>query len=140
MKAVCTEVSPVELDEYGRVCLPAVYRSEKDVLCKRLFGTIPPGILSDSQIPNVGICKDGVTLDDITPMGGTLEEYTFTIEADDSELSPASIILYGGRFYAVGEIKTIKNPHLEIEPEVLWVLPDLESTNDVYSNLNWKVK
>ena len=35
----------------------------------------------------------------------------------------------------VGEAK-----YLEIEPTVLWVYPDLESLNDVYSNTTWNVK
>lgn len=35
----------------------------------------------------------------------------------------------------VGEAK-----YLEIEPTVLWVYPDIESMNDVYSNTHWNVR
>lgn len=35
----------------------------------------------------------------------------------------------------VGEAK-----YLEIAPTVLWVYPDLESMNDVYSNTKWNIK
>ena len=33
----------------------------------------------------------------------------------------------------------ISAPYLEIAPEILWVYPDLVSTNDVYSNVTWNV-
>ena len=141
MKAVCSEVSSVERDEYGRVCLPAVYRSEKDVLCRRLFGAIPPGMDSERQLPNIEIWEDDVILDGITSAGNELEEYSFTI-AEDETTDPkhSDVIFYNGRFYVIGEVKTVENPYLEIEPEVLWVWPNLESTNDVYSNLSWNIK
>ena len=35
--------------------------------------------------------------------------------------------------------KDISRKYLEIEPEVLWVWPDLESLNDVYSNVTWHI-
>ena len=35
--------------------------------------------------------------------------------------------------------KDISKKYLEIEPEVLWVWPDLESLNDVYSNVTWQI-
>ena len=35
--------------------------------------------------------------------------------------------------------KDISNKYLEIEPEVLWVWPNLESLNDVYSNVTWHI-
>ena len=31
-------------------------------------------------------------------------------------------------------------PYLEIHPELIWVYPDIESSNDVYSNLDWIVQ
>ena len=31
-------------------------------------------------------------------------------------------------------------PYLEIQPELIWVYPDIESSNDVYSNLDWIVQ
>lgn len=31
-------------------------------------------------------------------------------------------------------------PYLEIHPELIWVYPDIESDNDVYSNLDWIVQ
>lgn len=34
---------------------------------------------------------------------------------------------------------SIRIPFLEIEPEAIWVYPDLESTNDVLSNTNWHI-
>ena len=33
----------------------------------------------------------------------------------------------------------INEKYLEIEPTVLWVFPDLESMNDVYSNVTWRI-
>ena len=33
----------------------------------------------------------------------------------------------------------ISKKYLEIEPEVIWVWPDLESLNDVYSNVTWHI-
>ena len=30
-------------------------------------------------------------------------------------------------------------PHLEIEPQVVWVYAGLEATNDVFSNTNWNI-
>lgn len=30
-------------------------------------------------------------------------------------------------------------PYLEIEPTLLWVYPDFERTNDVYSNTTWNI-
>lgn len=33
----------------------------------------------------------------------------------------------------------ISRKYLEIEPEVIWVWPDLESLNDVYSNVTWHI-
>ena len=35
--------------------------------------------------------------------------------------------------------KDISRKYLEIEPEVIWVWPDLESLNDVYSNVTWHI-
>lgn len=33
----------------------------------------------------------------------------------------------------------IPKPYLEIEPTYLWVYPDFETMNDVYSNVTWKI-
>ena len=33
----------------------------------------------------------------------------------------------------------IGNKYLEIEPEIIWVYPDLENFNNVYSNVTWLV-
>lgn len=33
----------------------------------------------------------------------------------------------------------ISGPYLNIEPTVLWVYPNLENTNDVYSNTEWEI-
>lgn len=33
----------------------------------------------------------------------------------------------------------IPTPYLEIEPEILWVYPDFEVENYVYSNTNWYI-
>ena len=30
-------------------------------------------------------------------------------------------------------------PYLEISPQIIWVYPDLETDNDVYSNTTWNV-
>ena len=35
---------------------------------------------------------------------------------------------------------SIRTPYLEIEPTILWVYPDLERTNDVFSNTYWNIK
>ena len=143
MWGVESDVTAVEPVETGCVhkCAPPVYRSPMAILCRALFGAIPPGIISENQIPNVDIWKDGVTLDGITAVGNKLEEFSFTIEEDnDSDPKPSDVIFYNGRFYVIGEVKTVEDPYLEIEPEVLWVWPNLESTNDVYSNLSWRIK
>ena len=34
---------------------------------------------------------------------------------------------------------SIRTPYLEIEPKILWVYPDWERTNDVYSNTTWHI-
>ena len=33
----------------------------------------------------------------------------------------------------------IGNKYLEVEPELIWVYPDFENYNNVYSNVNWIV-
>lgn len=33
----------------------------------------------------------------------------------------------------------IRTPYLEIEPTILWVYPDIENTNDVFSNTYWRI-
>ena len=35
---------------------------------------------------------------------------------------------------------SIRNPYLEIEPEVLWVYADMVQYNDVISNTYWRIK
>lgn len=30
-------------------------------------------------------------------------------------------------------------PYLEIEPEIIWVYPDTQTDNDVYSNTIWNI-
>ena len=30
-------------------------------------------------------------------------------------------------------------PYLDIEPELIWVYPDIDVSNDVLSNLNWNI-
>ena len=32
-----------------------------------------------------------------------------------------------------------EEPYLEIEPTILWVYPDIENTNDVFSNTYWRI-
>jgi len=34
---------------------------------------------------------------------------------------------------------SIRAPYLEIEPTILWVYPDWERTNDVFSNTTWNI-
>lgn len=34
---------------------------------------------------------------------------------------------------------SIQAPYLEIEPEIIWVYPDWERTNDVFSNTTWNI-
>ena len=35
---------------------------------------------------------------------------------------------------------SIREPYLEIEPEIIWVYPDWSAYNDVYSNTTWNVQ
>lgn len=35
---------------------------------------------------------------------------------------------------------SIRTPYLEIEPKIIWVYSNIESTNDVYSNTTWNIK
>ena len=56
-----------------------------------------------------------------------------------------------GRIYAAADVfpvtarvshvctPSIRHPYLEIEPEILWVYPDLESLNNVLSNTTWHI-
>lgn len=145
MKAVSSEITPVEPDEYGRPCKcncgQAVFVSDLDRLCKLLFGALPLGVKSEHQIPNIEIWNDGVEMEGGYRMDDD-NPYTFTIEEDGEDPNPkkADVIYYKGRFYVIGDVKTVDNPYLEIEPEVLWVNPDWAVDNNVYSNLTWNVK
>lgn len=143
MWGVESDVTAVEPVETGcvRKCAPPVYLPPVAVLCRLLFGVIPPGLDSERQIPNIGIWKDGVELESITPTGGQLEEYSFTIEEDEeSDPKQSDIVFYGGKFFVIGEVHTVEDPYLEIEPETIWVYPDWAVDNDVYSNTKWNVK
>lgn len=31
------------------------------------------------------------------------------------------------------------DPYLEIEPELIWVYPDMDTSNNVYSNTTWNI-
>lgn len=35
---------------------------------------------------------------------------------------------------------SIRTPYLEIEPKLIWVYTNIESTNDVFSNTTWLIK
>ena len=35
---------------------------------------------------------------------------------------------------------SIRAPYLEIEPKLIWVYTNIESTNDVFSNTTWHIK
>lgn len=35
---------------------------------------------------------------------------------------------------------SIREPYLEIEPKLIWVYTNIESTNDVFSNTYWNIK
>ena len=145
MKAVSSEITPVEPDEYGRPCKckcgQAVFVSDLDRLCKLLFGALPLGVKSEHQIPNIEIWNDGVEMEGGYRMDDD-NPYTFTIEEDEEDPNPkkADVIYYKGRFYVIGDVSTIDNPYLEIEPEVIWVNPEWAVDNNVYSNLTWNVK
>lgn len=34
---------------------------------------------------------------------------------------------------------SIRTPYLEIEPQLIWVYTNIESTNDVFSNTTWHI-
>lgn len=55
------------------------------------------------------------------------------IEVDASRLSGM------GCSFEYTDKADINEKYLEIEPTVLWVFPDLESMNDVYSNVTWRI-
>lgn len=142
MKAVSSDFTPVMPDEYGclcsRGCGPAVFKSDLDRLCNLLFGALPIGMKSERQIPNIEIWKDGVEMEERTKN----RTYTFTIEEDDEDRDPkkSDVIYYNGRFYIIGDVQTVEDPYLEIEPEVIWVNPEWAVDNNVYSNVTWNVK
>lgn len=143
-RAVFSDATLLVLDEDSLICsrTPAVYQSDKDRLCRKLFGDFPLSIDSETQLPNINTWKDGVQMEDEYqhPEGYT-GPYTFTIEEDeDSDPKKSDVIFYKGRFYAIGKVETVEDPYLEIEPETIWVYPDWAVDNDVYSNLSWKVK
>ena len=143
MSATCSVLDVVGLAEWnGGVCrcTPAVYHSDADLLCRKLFGEIPVGINAECQLPDVEIFKDGVSTEDEIKIDGELHEYTFTIETESGrEPRKSDVVMYDGRFYVIGKVETIEDPYLEIDPEVLWVFPNLESMNHVYSNLAWNI-
>lgn len=94
MKAICTDLA------YAKSCCPkGVYQSVWDRLCERLFGALPPGMDSDSILPNVEIWKNGVIKQNDT------SPYTFTV-VSDGEVAPkaSDIILYKGQYYIIGAV------------------------------------
>ena len=136
-EAVSTEVGLYTPEEYSTCCRrKKVFFSDKRLLCDGLFTPMPPGMDPEGQLPNVGIWKEGVEPDGNIADGGP---YTFVV---DSENPPkkSDVISYNGRLYIIGDVHTVEDPYLEIEPEVLWVYPDWAVDNDVYSNTRWKVK
>ena len=118
-------------------CRPAVYRSDKDRICGKLFGPYPPGTDSEYILPDIRVWKDGVEMVDYDGRNS----YSFTIEEEEpGDPKRTDIILYKGTFYVIGEVHTVVDPYLEIEPEMIWVYPDWAVDNDVYSNTKWNVR
>ena len=118
---------------------PGCFRTDKTRLCDSLFLPIPPGLDPEDQIPDVRIWEDGVEMESAYDNGKN--EFTFIIE-EDGEGGPRvpDVILYNGQFYVIGEVHTVVDPYLEIDPEVIWIYPDWAAENDVYSNTRWNVK
>ena len=115
------------------------FRTDETRLCDSLFTPVPPGLDPEDQIPSIRIWKDGVEMQSAFDDGKN--EFTFTIEEDDENADPKvpDVILYNGQFYVIGEVHTVTDPYLEIDPELIWVYPDWAVDNDVYSNLTWRV-
>lgn len=99
------------------------------------------GMDPELQIPNIEVFNNGVSAEDEMKIDGKLHEYTFTIEMEDGRTpKQTDVIFYDGRFYVIGAVETKVAPYLEIEPDILWVFPDIESVNEVFSNTSWNVK
>ena len=143
-KAVFSDASVVVLDEDSQICpcAPAIYRSDKDRLCQKLFENVPLSVDSQTQLPTIETWRDGVTMEDEYYHGEDYDgPYTFTIEEEeDTDPKKSDVIFYKGRFYVIGKVETVEDPYLEIEPEIIWVYPDWAVDNEVYSNTKWKVK
>lgn len=138
MKAVNSDTFVLGEDPFARK--RCVYRSDKDRLCERLFGHVPLGMDADRQLPNIKVWKDGVSLEGDYPEGYK-GPFTFTIEENDpADPKRPDVIMYEGKMYVIGEVHTVEDPYLEIDPEVIWVYPDWAVDNDVYSNTKWNVK
>ena len=115
------------------------FRTDETRLCDSLFKPIPPGLDPEDQIPSIRIWKDGVEMESAFDDGKN--EFTFTIEEEkEGDPKRPDVILYQGKFYVIGEVHTVIDPYLEIEPEMIWVYPDWAVDNDVYSNTKWNVR
>ena len=79
---------------------PAVFRSVWDRLCQQLFGAIPPGMDSETQLPDINIWKDGVVMTKDT------YPYSFRVMTSGGEVvpKPCDVILYKGKYYVIGAV------------------------------------
>lgn len=107
-------------------------------ILSRLGGTLSASLYSDARITaslTGGMSGNSFGL---TRIGGLGYELTRLVCRNSYllERAESGINCKFERVYEeVGDKK-----YLEIEPKVLWVYPDFESTNDVYSNTMWNVK
>ena len=77
-----------------------IFRSVWDRLCQQLFGSIPLGMDSEDQLPDIEIWKDGVVMTKDT------YPYSFTVMTESGEVipKPADVVLYKGKYYVIGAV------------------------------------
>lgn len=94
-KAVCTGLAFV-----NHHCHPGFFRSVWDRLCRQLFGPIPPGMDTETILPNVQIWEGGIVkLTDTEP-------FSFSVASDGEEVPHAyDIIQYKGQYYVIGAVE-----------------------------------
>ena len=65
--------------------------------------------------------------------------FAFSFDKDGGITFKADRLDGIGCTFTYTDRRDISKKYLEIEPEVIWVWPDLESLNDVYSNVTWQI-
>lgn len=100
MKKNTAVESDLSFVQHPGCCNPAVFRSVWDRLCEQLFGAMPAGMDAGSQLPNIEIWENGVSLEN------EASPFTFKVVSDGNDAPKASdIIKYKGKFYIIGAVE-----------------------------------